>query len=65
MNFGKNLRAERERQGITQQDLAARVGITQGVIAQYELGSKSPSVVTAEAIADALGVKLEKLLKGG
>lgn len=64
MNFGANLRRAREARGITQQILAAKVGISQSVVAQYELGTKSPSVVTAEAIARALGIQIEVLLKG-
>lgn len=51
--------------GMTQAVLAEKVGISSAAIAQYELGTKSPSVVTAERIASALGLKIEKLLKGG
>lgn len=64
MNFGANLRAEREKKGLTQQAVAAKVGISQSVLAQYELGIKSPSIVTAEAIARVLGISIELLLKG-
>ena len=65
MNFGENLRAARMAKGMTQAVLAEKVGISSAAIAQYELGTKSPSVVTAERIASALGLKIEKLLKGG
>lgn len=63
MYFGENLRSERQRKGITQKLLAEKAGVSTAAIAQYELGTKSPSIVTAERIAEALGVRLEKLLK--
>ncbi len=64
MNFGANVKKERMRQGITQTELAERVGLSAGAIAQYEIAVKSPSIITAERIAEALGVKLADLLEG-
>ena len=64
MAFGTNLRAERLRRKLTQQALAERVGVSTAAIAQYELGVKSPSIITAERIASALGVTIDALLHG-
>lgn len=65
MDFGDNLRAERMAKGMTQAALAEKVGVSSAAIAQYELGTKSPSIATAERIAAALGTNICKLLKGG
>lgn len=64
MGFGENLKAERQRMELTQQKLAAKVGVTPAAIAQYELGVKSPSIVTASRIAEALEITVDELLHG-
>ena len=42
--------------GITQAELARRLGVTPQAISQYERGIKKPKIETIEKIADALGV---------
>lgn len=42
--------------GITQAELAHRLGVTPQAISQYERGIKKPKIETIEKIADALGV---------
>ena len=41
--------------GITQAELAHRLGVTPQAISQYERGIKKPKIETIEKIADALG----------
>jgi putative transcriptional regulator len=48
-----------ERNEMTQQDLAERVGVTRQTINAIELGKYSPSLEVAFRIAAALGVRLE------
>jgi putative transcriptional regulator len=48
-----------ERNEMTQQDLAERVGVTRQTINAIELGKYSPSLDVAFRIAVALGVRLE------
>ena len=43
MAFSDNVRRLREAIGITQSELAKRVGVTQPTIAQYEMGIKVPT----------------------
>ena len=50
----KALRAARVAAGLTQLELATRVGATQPAIAAYESGAKVPSCAMAEALAAAL-----------
>lgn len=42
--------------GITQAELARRLGVTPQAISQYERGEKKPKIETIKKIADALGV---------
>lgn len=53
------LRWARHDAGLTQAELAARVGVSQQQIAKLERPGANPSVVTLRKIADALGARLE------
>ena len=48
-----------DRNEMTQQELAERVGVTRQTINAIELGKYSPSLEVAFRIASALGVRLE------
>jgi putative transcriptional regulator len=50
-----------ERNEMTQQDLADRVGVTRQTINAIELGKYSPSLEVAFRIAAALDVRLEEV----
>ena len=50
-----------ERNEMTQQDLAERVGVTRQTINAIELGKYSPSLEVAFRIAAVLGVRLEEV----
>jgi DNA-binding XRE family transcriptional regulator len=52
------LRALREKKGLSQRELADRVGTTQSAIARLEAGSVSPSLPTLDKIAHALGAEV-------
>lgn len=51
----------RKDKGYTQQTLADKVGVTRQQISAIETGQSLPSVPTAKAIAEVLGIDLEKL----
>lgn len=63
MTIGENIANARYAAMVSQRDLAERVGVSAGMIAQVELGAKIPNVVIAKKIADELGVKLDELFK--
>lgn len=63
--FGNNLRVARERAELSQREVAERVGISQGVYAQYETAAKAPNINLAAKIADTLNVTLDELVKDG
>lgn len=54
----------RQKLGMTQTELAKRAGIKQGVLSYIENGkTKNPRIDTMQAIAAALGVPVERLMK--
>ena len=57
------LKRLRERRGLTQQQLAERVGAHRVTIAKLETGALRPGVDVLEALAKALKVKVTELLK--
>jgi DNA-binding XRE family transcriptional regulator len=52
------IRALRERKGLSQRQLAELVGTTQSAIARLEAGRNSPSLPTLDRIASALGAEV-------
>jgi predicted transcriptional regulator len=52
------LRALREKKGLSQRELAEKVGTTQSAIARLEAGNISPSLPTLDKIATALGAEV-------
>ena len=55
---GSAVRAARRRAGVSQTELAARSGTSQPSIARLEKGQVSPTVITLDRIARALGTEL-------
>lgn len=49
--------AARARAGLTQADVAARMGTTQSAVARIESGKRRPSLSTVERYAHAVGCK--------
>lgn len=62
MYDGKNLKRERKRAGVTMDELANKVGVTQSQISFYERNINVPSIEKIEAIAHALNVPISRLL---
>ena len=51
------LAARRKEKGLTQSELAQRVGIAQRTVAAYESGERRPSVEVAKKMAQELGIR--------
>lgn len=62
MTIGDNIRRYRENIGITQTELAKRIGKTRSVVSQYESGKIRPRMGTVEDLASALGVRKSDLV---
>ena len=55
MTIGDRIRQARIENGMTQKDLAEKLGVSYQNISQYERGVKQPKMETIEKIANALG----------
>lgn len=55
------LRETRQAADLSQADVAARVGISQGMVGRYELSAKNPPLDVMIRLADALGVDARTL----
>jgi transcriptional regulator with XRE-family HTH domain len=61
MTFGALLRQRRQALGLTQQELARKVGSHQPVIGAWELGRSAPTPEQLARLAKALGMPLAEL----
>ena len=61
--FGQTVRQYREKQGISQEDFAAKAGIHRTYISSIELGKVQVSIAIADKLAEALGVSLSKVFR--
>ena len=60
--IGKRIQEERRKRGVTQQELAEKLGMTAKYISNIECGSKTPKLEIFVAIANALQVDANTLL---
>lgn len=63
MNIHENIRNARKSAGITQNELAARIGVRQKDISRWETGERTPSIETFVDICKALQVSADVLLE--
>lgn len=63
MSVAENIRARREKAGITQTQLADAVAVSQVTICKIENGLKVPSLPLSMAIAKVLECTLDELTK--
>lgn len=62
--IGGRLREERVRAGISQRELARRLGLSASMISQLESGLSKPSVGTLYAIVTELNLSLDRVIRG-
>ena len=62
MRYTKGLREARERALLTQEELAARSGVTVSTISRVETGAQAARISTLRKLAAALGVEAETLI---
>ena len=61
-DFGLRLKAIRKAKRISQSELSEKSQISQTNISKLERGASSPTIYTAQQLANALGVKLSDLM---
>lgn len=62
MNLGERLRLLRKEAGLTQEELAQKIGKTRSAVAGYEAENKEPGIDTLVRLAQIFGVSLEYLI---
>ncbi|GHF10078.1 transcriptional regulator [Amycolatopsis deserti] len=63
--LARNIRAHRSARQWSMDALAARAGLSKGVVVALEQGRGNPNLATLIRVSDALGVSLTALLEGG
>lgn len=58
LNIGIKMRQIRLKAGLTQKQMANKIGVSQQVIAQLENGSSNPTIKTLSKVAEAAARKL-------
>lgn len=61
---GKLVAQLRKKKGLTQQQLADQLNLSNKTISKWESGAGSPDVGNLPVLADALGVTVDELLRG-
>jgi ribosome-binding protein aMBF1 (putative translation factor) len=61
--IAKNVRAARDRAGLSQAELGRRAGMVASVITRLESGAHFPSLMSLLKVAEALGIEPGRLLK--
>ena len=62
MTIGEAIKKARNKAGLTQKQLANKLGVSFTLVSQYERGTRNPKPETLDRIATALGMTLETLL---
>lgn len=62
MTLGKTIHLFREKQNMTQKELAAAVGVTTGTIAEWEADESAPNLTLLSTLCDALSVSSDTFL---
>ena len=60
--MGEKLKAARQAAGLTQGQLAEKVGVSQRDISRWENGHREPGVLTVKKMAQALGCSMDELV---
>ena len=60
--FNENLKAAGLRKGLSQKDVAEKIGVAKSTYSLYESGNREPNVETIKKIVDFLNVSADTLL---
>ena len=63
MNMADRIQYLRKSKGISQEELADKVGVSRQAVSKWEIGSSDPSTTNLIALANLFGVTAEELLK--
>lgn len=61
--LSEKLYAHRHRSGLSQEQLAERIGVTRQAISKWELGSSTPELENLLALCECFGITLDELVR--
>lgn len=64
MAFSDELKKLRKRDGLSQAELADKIGVSRSTISMYENGQREPDFETLEYLADVFNVPMSMLING-
>ncbi|AEH47105.1 helix-turn-helix domain-containing protein [Parageobacillus thermoglucosidasius] len=64
MDLGERLKLCREKKGLSQKEVAEKIGIKNNTLSNYESGERRPDYETLCKLADLYEVSLDYLIKG-
>lgn len=62
LTIGDRIRALRKEKGLTQQELAQKLGVSASMVGQYETNVRKPKLETLEKFASSLGVSITEIV---
>lgn len=60
--IGKNIRRQRTKKGLTQDQLAERLNVTRQAISNWETGKTQPDIETVTRLAEVFEISVEELI---
>ena len=63
MTLGEKLRNARKQEGLTQEQLSEKLGISRSAVAKWETGNGIPDISNLIALSDEFGLSLDELIK--
>jgi len=64
VRLGELIKAKREANGLTQQELASRLFVSRQTVCRWENGTRCPDLIMLKKIAMVLGIPLDELVSG-
>ncbi len=60
--IGKNIHTLRKQNGLTQEELAGKIGVTYQAVSKWENGTTAPDIALLPELAAVLGTSIDALL---
>ena len=61
VSLGKLIKTLRKEKGITQEELAFKLGVTTSAVSKWETGKNSPDITMLQMLSDIFDISLEEI----